>query len=203
MLYLNGFGWMAAKGYGTSGEIMGKWELKELNALARKILIKPHERFSSLDVLSKKVCLAVQLALKDAGIISCGKKTPVGIIGFGDEGSSQMDQKYYEDFIKFEKTGGRANYFIYTLPTSCIAEAAIHFSLTGPLLYYSQEFLKSQYFVRLASNMFENQEVEGILIGIIGGECMFYYVSMNQKDSICPLEDIDFEKQGRSMVEGL
>ena len=42
---------------------------------------------------------------------------------------------YFQDYVSGGRKLGRGNLFIYTLPTSPAAEAAIHFGLAGPLLY--------------------------------------------------------------------
>lgn len=48
------------------------------------------------------------------------------------------DLKYYRDFLEFGGTAGRANLFLYTLPTSPLGEASVHFGLTGPLAFISE-----------------------------------------------------------------
>ena len=81
---------------------------------------------------------AVALALRDAGIeYSARNKQDTGIIATSGAGSLQSDLDYYADFVKNGRTLSLANLFIYTLPSSPLGEAAIHFGLTGPLLFTS------------------------------------------------------------------
>lgn len=143
-----------------------------------KTLIKPHERLSSLSDDTKKIFFAVQAALIDANILQYDKKIPVGIIGLGNYGSITMDIKYYEDYIKYGKTNGRSNLFIQTLPTSSLAEAAIHFNFTGPLIYYSKKFIESPNFMHFIVDIFKAYEISGLLLGIIDKECLFYYLTL-------------------------
>jgi 3-oxoacyl-[acyl-carrier-protein] synthase II len=74
--------------------------------------------------------------MKDAGF-SCipQKKQDIGIVGASDSGSMQSDIDYFKDYLDCGRTLSRGNLFIYTLPSSPLGEAAIHFGLQGPLLY--------------------------------------------------------------------
>ena len=55
------------------------------------------------------------------------------------EGSLQSDLEYFRDYLEGGRTLSRGNLFIYTLPSSPLGEAAIHFGLLGPLLYAASE----------------------------------------------------------------
>ena len=61
-------------------------------------------------------------------------------------------------------TLGRGNLFIYTLPSSPLAEAAIHFGLTGKLLYL--EFAKNteEESLKYALNMLKTSPGKTILL---------------------------------------
>jgi len=50
-------------------------------------------------------------------------------------GAVAANAAYFKDFVDCGRTMGRGNLFIYTLPSSPLAEASIHFGLQGPLLY--------------------------------------------------------------------
>jgi 3-oxoacyl-[acyl-carrier-protein] synthase II len=60
-------------------------------------------------------------------------------VGTNSEGSLQSDREYFRDYLEGGRTLSRGNLFIYTLPSSPIGEAAIHFGLLGPLLYAATE----------------------------------------------------------------
>ena len=96
----------------------------------------PVENFARFDQASKLASIAVGLALYDAGIVySQGKKQDTGILATNKNGSLDAQLVYFKDYIDSGRILGRGNLFIYTLPSSPLAEAAIHFGLTGPLLY--------------------------------------------------------------------
>lgn len=93
------------------------------------------KNFSRQDEDSKRVCLAAGLALHDAGIEVSDNDLEIGVLISGPGGAESSNLCYFEDYVREGRKLGRANLFIYTLPTSPAAEAAIHFGLTGPLLY--------------------------------------------------------------------
>lgn len=95
--------------------------------------VKNHGRF---DPVSKMTCSAVALALMDAAIeYAPGRKQDIGIVGTNGAGSLRSDIEYFRDYLDSGRTLSRGNLFIYTLPSSPLGEAAIHFGLLGPLLY--------------------------------------------------------------------
>ena len=96
----------------------------------------PVKNFARFDAVSKITCIACALALKDAEIpYAEGVKTDTGLIGTSADGSLEANRAYFQDYVQAGRKLGRANFFIYTLPSSPLAEAAIHFGLQGPVLY--------------------------------------------------------------------
>lgn len=92
--------------------------------------------FGRLDADSKAAAYAVALTLTDAGIkYPLMPETVAGMAGGSSEGCLTADVLYFRDYLDEGRTLGRGNYFIYTLPTSPLAECAIHFGLAGPVLY--------------------------------------------------------------------
>ncbi len=55
---------------------------------------------------------------------------------------------------------GRGNLFIYTLPTSAIAEVSIHFGVTGPSLFIEADVAPFERLLAEASQMLEKAETE-------------------------------------------
>jgi hypothetical protein len=165
MLKLNGAGWIKED---ICGSLVKGLErrfsgLKELHAdlLADSVLLKPIENFSRFDILSKKACLSVALALKDAGVAY-----PVlnaGLIGTNACGALQAQEEYFKDYVDNGRKTARGNLFIYTLPSSPLAEAAIHFGLRGPLLYvnFDPPDLKSLF--DYASSLIVSKEADSML----------------------------------------
>ena len=63
------------------------------------------------------------------------QKQDVGILGTNSDGCLQSNLDFFEDFVANGRSRGRAKFFVYTLPSIPVAEAAIHFKCQGPLLY--------------------------------------------------------------------
>lgn len=138
MTRTTGAGWIGARGFGAGTRTDALWETPE--SLAHHVSGPPagkaSRNYGRFDLPTRLVCHAVHLALQDAGY---GPDRPcpdgTGLIGSGDLGTLAANLAYYRDFCDHGKVLGRSNLFIYTLPTSPLAEAAIHFHLRGPLLF--------------------------------------------------------------------
>ena len=100
------------------------------------VLAYPIENFGRFNHDSKLAILAIALALYDAKITYVkDKKLDISILGTNTSGALDANLAYFNDYVAHGRTLGRGNLFIYTLPSSPLAEAAIHFGLTGKLLY--------------------------------------------------------------------
>lgn len=91
----------------------------------------PVKNYGRFDATSKLTCCACALALRDSGAL----EGPTGILGTSRNGCLESNRAYFKDYIDCGRTLSRGNLFIYTLPSSPLAEAAIHLGLTGPTLY--------------------------------------------------------------------
>ncbi len=136
---VRGIGWLTNEGYGCirKGGQQAYEAGEAPHSLPKSGLFShPFKNFGRLDSISRMTVYAVALALRDAGIeYSPAKKQDFGIIGTNAEGSLRSDMEYFKDYIASGRTLSRGNLFIYTLPSSPIGEAAIHFGFLGPLLY--------------------------------------------------------------------
>lgn len=139
MIAVLGIGWLTKEGYGcVRSGLRHEYETDEgAHTLPKKdIFSHPFKNFGRLDTISRMTAYAVSLALQDAGIeYSPLRKQNIGIVGTNAEGSLQSDQEYFRDYLEGGRTLSRGNLFIYTLPSSPIGEAAIHFGLLGPVVY--------------------------------------------------------------------
>ncbi|MFH1147761.1 MAG: hypothetical protein V1736_08640 [Pseudomonadota bacterium] len=139
MIGIYGIGWIDETGYGSVKKQIrtGLKDLTDPEVSGRRDLFSyPFKGFSRLDKTSKTACCAVALALKDAGMdYSQEHKHKTGIIGANPSGCLQSDVEYFKDYIENGRVMSRGNLFIYTLPSSPLGEAAIHFRLQGPLFY--------------------------------------------------------------------
>jgi 3-oxoacyl-[acyl-carrier-protein] synthase II len=140
---VHGIGWLTKEGYGCirSG-LRHRYAIGEgAHILPKKdVFSHPFKNFGRLDTISKMTAFAVSLALQDAGIDYLPTvKQDIGIVGTNAEGSLRSDIEYFRDYLESGRTLSRGNLFIYTLPSSPIGEAAIHFGLLGPVLYAAGE----------------------------------------------------------------
>jgi hypothetical protein len=96
----------------------------------------PVKGFGRFDRVSQMTCCVTALAFHDAGVsYARNEKQDMGILGTNSDGCLQSNLDYFRDFVANGRTLGRANYFVYTLPSIPMSEAAIHFQCRGPLLY--------------------------------------------------------------------
>ncbi len=134
---VHGIGWLTKEGYGCiRSELRHAYEVGEgAHTLPKRdIFSHPFKNFGRLDTISKMTAYAVSLALQDAGIeYSPIGKQDIGIVGTNAEGSLRSDIEYFRDYLEGGRTLSRGNLFIYTLPSSPIGEAAIHFGFLGPV----------------------------------------------------------------------
>ncbi len=112
------------------------WRELHRHLHAQGVLAAPFRNFGQFDEDSRRVGLCVALTLQDAGIVPArDRPRDTGILVSSVEGAAVANAAYFQDYLAGGRTLGRSRLFIYTLPTSPAAEAAIHFGLTGPLLY--------------------------------------------------------------------
>lgn len=166
---VHGIGWLTKEGYGcVRSGLRHAYEAGEgaHTLVKRDIFSHPFKIFGRLDAISRMTAYAVSLALQDAGIeYSPVRKQDIGIIGTNAEGSLQADLAYFKDYIDGGRTLSRANLFIYTLPSSPVGEAAIHFGFLGPLLYATAEKNSLATALDTASEMILAQDAPVMLAG--------------------------------------
>jgi hypothetical protein len=170
MVIIKGLGWITQERYGCLNRKINK-ELdgrKTLHALLRQegILAYPVNNFGRFDWDSKITCALVGLALFDAGLTykEGRKNTRIGLIGTNADGSLESNLKYFRDYIDGGRKLARGNLFIYTLPSSPLAEASIHFGLQGPIFYsaYPHDSLGSLF--KTAEGLILRRQAQTMLI---------------------------------------
>ena len=101
-----------------------------------RVFARPVKSYGRFDLPSRLVCVAAAMALQDACVpAGDGAKRDVAVLGANTDGCLDSDRAYFQDYASCGRTLARGNLFLYTLPSSPFAEAAIHFGLEGPLLY--------------------------------------------------------------------
>ena len=138
-MVVTGLSWVSAQEHGTALRQRAgtQTDLRDLHRalLSDATMDAPFKNFGRFDEDSKRICLAVALALQDCGVRNNGPVHDTGLLISNPAGATGANAAYFRDYVDGGRKLGRANLFIYTLPTSPIAEAAIHFGLSGPLLY--------------------------------------------------------------------
>jgi 3-oxoacyl-[acyl-carrier-protein] synthase II len=192
---LLGTGWITSKGYGTINSCQEHLFTPEetLYTVARNgIFNRPVKNFGRLDRLSRITLAAVSLALRDADIDSSpDSKKDIGIVGTNHQGSLETDTAYFRDFVDNGRKLARANLFIYTLPSSPMGEAAIHFGLAGPLLYMAEAELNLATVMTSAAEMVAGAESSLMLAGMTcGDEGIYAVIGDSKNNGECLLDDV-------------
>jgi hypothetical protein len=147
-----------------TGSLIGGTGIPEKEFNKAEIFLKEFVNFRRLDNMSKAACSAIALLLKALKLYPTDKKLAIPIFFSNPNGTLFSDSKYFVDFLEFGEVSGRANLFLYTLPTSPLGEASVHFGLTGNMSYVnSLTPLKS--ICDIVMNSADDYK-EGVLIGI-------------------------------------
>jgi 3-oxoacyl-[acyl-carrier-protein] synthase II len=178
MTGIRGIGWLTGTDYGAIGRGFRQAfpPGEGVAALAKSgVVPTPYRNFGRLDPLSRNTIAAVALALDDAGLATPGgEQLATGIAGTARDGSLAADVAYFRDYLENGRTLGRANLFIYTLPTSPLGEAAIQFGLTGPLLYAAAGRAPLGSALELAAALVAGGEAQRMLAGQADAETALY-----------------------------
>jgi len=164
-----GTGWLTREKYGAdnqklSVEYASRTALPGLGKLDG-LFAYPVKSFGRFDEVSQRVCTVTALALRDAGIqYEKGKKQNIGLIGTDLYGCEQADFNYFRDYVESGRKLARANLFIYTLPSSPLAEAAVHFGLQGPLFYFRNQDAKVDRLLTTAQRMISEGQADYMLV---------------------------------------
>jgi 3-oxoacyl-[acyl-carrier-protein] synthase II len=190
---VRGIGWLTKSGFGCIGSrVQHLFTPGEdgCSLAKRDIFGHPFKNFGRLDRISQLTACAVALALRDAAIdYAPTVKQDIGIIGTGSEGSLSSDIAYFTDYLDNGRTLARGNLFIYTLPSSPLGEAAIHFGLVGPLLYATRRDQPLSAVMTTAAEMVAGGETGRMLAGFATeDEALYVVLDREQGDgSLCNL----------------
>ncbi len=196
MIVVTGIGWVSGFGYGrVKNQVRKAFGPGGLSLPPRiEVFDSPFRNFGRLDHTSRMVCCSVGLALKDSGVsLPFGPESLVGIVGGGRSGSADADLLYYRDYVEGGRTLGRGNYFVYTLPTSPLAEASIHFGLRAATLYVQDAGDGLGQVLETAARLLQDEEATAMLAGISeGGTACFAMLEQASPDTdaraLCPLD---------------
>lgn len=178
IISVRGIGWLAGGEYGC----IGRGERSRLadsdlaGAGSRKgFFTHPFKSFGRLDRLSRMTAAGISLALRDGAIgYSPEQKQDIGIIGTSSAGSLATDLLFFRDYVECGRKLARGGLFIYTLPSSPLGEAAIHFGLRGPLFYLASGNASAGAVFDAAEVLLLQEEAEAMLAGVAGeGAALF------------------------------
>ena len=198
MIVITGIGWITKKEYGcvVQGLRRNYDNTISLNSQLyhESLFLYPIKNFGRFDTLSKMACCAGALALRDADILySEHRKQNIGIIGTNIAGSFPSDVYYFKDYVESGRMLARGNLFIYTLPSSPLAEVAISFGFQGPLLYMTFPQKQVSSLLRCAGKMILLQETSAMLAVKVDEEEGMCFVLTRKEDAssrkVLSLED--------------
>jgi len=189
MIIISGIGWISKKKYGCVKRKIRKnyTDIKSLYSKLQNesVFSYPVKNFGRFDTMSKMACCAGALALYDAGVKYSEKgKQDIGIISTNADGCLKSNLNYFKDYVQTGRKLARGNLFIYTLPSSPLAEAAIHFGFQGPLLYigFSQKQVPS--LLQYAEGMISRKEALSILAMKVDSEKAVCFVIKREKKKV-------------------
>lgn len=133
---IQGVGWIDATGWGgvlqartCAASGIPPWKDPQLFPV-------PVKNIARFDATARLTLCACALAMRDAGLPADGAgKRDIGLVGTNSEGCLTANRVYFSDYLAGGRVLARANLFVYTLPSSPLAEAAIQFGLQGPMMY--------------------------------------------------------------------
>lgn len=192
-IVVQGIGWVTETGFGMTGRGSGHTlrEGESLCAAVREqVLRRPMKNLGRLDQLSLLTVTAVSLALEDADVESSpAERQEIGIVATNAEGSSRTDSDYFRDYVENGRRMSRANLFIYTLPSSSMGEAAIHFGLTGPILYTTDGESSLAIPLATAAALMVDGSAPCMLAGKVWQDgALYLFLGRDGEYSLCTLE---------------
>ena len=191
----------------VSNKGIAKYSLKK-----SEIFHKEFKNYGRLDVTSKSVCNAIASLLKQVDLYPLEKKLDIPVFFSSEEGSFFSDIDYYSDYVKFNETAGRANKFLYTLPTSPLGEASVHFGLTGSLVYVCDSENSISKAFNMANDFFNinPDTAEYAIVGFASSynnkqaDALFFLIgkSNNDRDILFDLNNIDSFSNLKKRITG-
>lgn len=98
------------------------------------------KNWGRFDPVSLTTFAAALWACVDAGLPFAQGKRRIGIVGSNQQGALDSNQAFFADYVNAGRKNARSNLFVYTLPTTPLAEVALFCGFTGPLWYMCQPF---------------------------------------------------------------
>ncbi|MBN2591442.1 MAG: hypothetical protein JXA96_16370 [Sedimentisphaerales bacterium] len=171
MIDILGLGWLNDQCYGQ-GRNRSQVDYANRVSLERlgfedNLFRETIKNFGRFEALTQKLFIATTLALRDAGLTNSEQLHEIGLLAINKTGCIASNQRFFQDYLDGGRKLSRANLFIYTLPSSPIAEAAIYFGFRGPLLYIDamDESMNSE--IQTVENLLQTAQAKFVLINLI------------------------------------
>ncbi|MDF7823378.1 hypothetical protein P4B35_05090 [Pontiellaceae bacterium B12227] len=164
-----GSGWMSKESYGSErlGLDVEYASRATLRGLGKEdgLFAYSVKNFGRFPAIAQRACYVTALAMRDAGLdYSKEQKQEIGLLGMDEYGCEKANMDYFQDYVDGGRSMARANLFIYTLPSSPLAEAAVHFGLQGPLYYYRRQDSKVDELISIARRMIEEGQADYVMV---------------------------------------
>ena len=171
MLEVLGLGWIDEEAYGQGYRKL-QWPIDDSATLyqlglQQGFFPKPIKNFGRFEVLTQRLCLVTALALQDAGLSYGQQALDMGLLTVNKQGCVASNRNFFQDYLDGGRHLSRANLFIYTLPTSASAEAAIYFGLQGPLLFMESLSDSLEAEIRVVNGLLQTGQAQSIMMYLI------------------------------------
>lgn len=204
MTGVTGIGWIDGSEYGQvrAGSRVHYANQPGLDRLwqDRNIFQVPVKNYGRFNAAAKLTCCACALAMSDSehphrpdteASPGAFHGRTIGILGSNRDGCLDSNVEYFKDYVDCGRTLSRGNLFIYTLPSSPLAEAAIHLGLTGPTLYIAGPQPDAATIFRTAARMVAQGDADAML-AVQSNEteaACFVIAEYDPAQAMCGLDD--------------
>lgn len=163
-----------------------------------KVLPKNFGRFDPASVMTYA---SVLWACVDAGLPFAQGKQRIGIVGSNPEGALDSNRAFFADYVNAGRNSARSNLFVYTLPTTPLAEAALFCGFTGPVWYMYQPFGGAGRLLEEAALCAAQEDIEAMLaVCATPQEAVCFVVQKNKERVIFPASFVREHLQGVTSV---
>lgn len=183
---VRGAGWVSAATYGAARSALnGKYDNERMlhRSLAeRGVFSENLEKAGRFNGSTRRAFCAAALALYDSGESS--GKANCAVIGSGSEECLTANRDYFSDYAGHGRQLARANLFIYTLPTSPLAEISIHFKLGGPLFFTQARSGNLKHLFGCAAGLMKQGDADQVLALLMEKEYTAAMLLEQEPDSL-------------------
>jgi 3-oxoacyl-[acyl-carrier-protein] synthase II len=145
---------------------------------------------------------AIAFALRDAGLEEWNQKRPIGIVASSVNGCLDTDIRFYDTVIPYGGILASPQLFAYTLASSFLGEAAIHFGIDGPSYVLNERPESHQMCLMTALLSLSAGECIALISGVSDLECPALISAVGQRHPGFLYFVINGEKRSSSPTYG-